>query len=306
VTEFDESVRLLLELHDLIAAGRGDDPEADTIRDLMEPPWYAMTEAQQQLVNGLSADLYTIGKGPGTGERVSLPTNEIERLVADENWPAVLDLVRSKQELLPSDEAAFTRAVAWMHLGQSEVALRFFRELERLRPLSDAESIWLLTCLMQTGRTEETLEAATRFVDSENPLVRLRASNSLSLAAAKLPGNDERDARRRAIAIAEEAIPHVEPFVSKDRTATLLWRSSLFQLALDYEECGDRQKAVAACQRILSWEHSNLDAQILLDWLTYEEDPNAARERFRVHFRRRLQQPTPDRKLPCFVTDSTV
>ena len=37
--------RLLLRLHDLIARGLGDDPEADAVRDQMDGPWHALTEA---------------------------------------------------------------------------------------------------------------------------------------------------------------------------------------------------------------------------------------------------------------------
>jgi tetratricopeptide (TPR) repeat protein len=299
---FRESVELLLQLHDVMTKGNPDGEEADAIRDAMDVPWYAMSHSKQALVRGLSADLYTIGASESSAKESSLPTGELEGLVRDNKWSEVLDLVRLNQATLSSHEAAFTRAVAWMHLGQPEVALRFFRELERLRALSDAERIWLLTCLMQTGRTGETIEVATQFVESQNPLVRLRAANSLSLAAQQLTGGEAHEVRDRAIEITEEALPKVEPLVDEDHTAKLIWRSSLFQLTLDYEEVGQSSKAAAACQRILEREPTNFDAQILMDWLIYEQDPDAARQRFRGHFRTRLPQQT--RELPSLVTDS--
>jgi hypothetical protein len=36
---FEKSLRLLLELHVLMEAGKGDEPEANAIRDQMDGPW---------------------------------------------------------------------------------------------------------------------------------------------------------------------------------------------------------------------------------------------------------------------------
>jgi hypothetical protein len=49
---------LLRRLHALIAAGAGDSPEADALRDEMDAPWHAMGESGRQRMNELSARLY--------------------------------------------------------------------------------------------------------------------------------------------------------------------------------------------------------------------------------------------------------
>jgi tetratricopeptide (TPR) repeat protein len=275
-----------------MTTGDPDGEEADAIRDAMEDPWYAMSRSEQQLVRGLSADLYTIGQPPVSDKRESIPSEELQQFVDNADWPAVLEVVRSKQTSLDADEAAFLRAVAWMHLGQPEVALCFLREVERLRPLSDSDKIWLLTCLMQTVRLDETLKHASAFAESPNPLVRLRASNALSLAAQKLPSSESDKTRLHSIALAEEALGKVEPLISEDRTAKLLWQSTLFQLALDYEEIDNTPKAVSSCRRLLEEQPNNFDAQMLMDWLILQEDPDQANAGFRRHFRERLPQRT--------------
>lgn len=43
---FSEYLRLLTQLHELIAQGRGDSDEADIIRDQMDGPWYQLDRRQ--------------------------------------------------------------------------------------------------------------------------------------------------------------------------------------------------------------------------------------------------------------------
>jgi hypothetical protein len=52
--------RLLLRLHELIAAGKGDTANADAVRDEMDAPWRSLGSAEQELAGGLSEDLYAI------------------------------------------------------------------------------------------------------------------------------------------------------------------------------------------------------------------------------------------------------
>ncbi len=58
MTTFEAHLRLLLELHTLMAAGKGDTEEADSVRDWMEKPWYGMSEADMRLSDDISEALY--------------------------------------------------------------------------------------------------------------------------------------------------------------------------------------------------------------------------------------------------------
>ncbi len=129
--------RLLLRLHDLIAKGQGDDPEADAVRDQMDAPWYAMTEAEQERLGGLSEDLYALAENNPRSARMSA---EERRIWGQEfgatftagDWDRALVLLRCPPDNVPTDHVAFLQADCWEHLGCPEIALRFMRSATRL------------------------------------------------------------------------------------------------------------------------------------------------------------------------------
>ena len=57
-TALHEYARLLAQLHALMAQGKDESAEADSIREQMERPWQQMTKQEQEWMRGLSADLY--------------------------------------------------------------------------------------------------------------------------------------------------------------------------------------------------------------------------------------------------------
>ena len=59
-----QSLRGLHRLHALSVAGQSQSPEADALRDSLEGPWYALSETEQQRLNGLSEDLYSLSDPP--------------------------------------------------------------------------------------------------------------------------------------------------------------------------------------------------------------------------------------------------
>ena len=65
---FEEYVRLLLELHTLMEAGKGDTEEADAVRDKMDGPWRSLSAHEVRVSDLVSDALY----GP-EGKRSTLP-----------------------------------------------------------------------------------------------------------------------------------------------------------------------------------------------------------------------------------------
>lgn len=55
-------VNLLVQLHRLIVAGKGDSEEADELRDRMDAPWTRMSEPEVRLTNNLAEDLYHLDR----------------------------------------------------------------------------------------------------------------------------------------------------------------------------------------------------------------------------------------------------
>ena len=129
--------RLLLRLHDLIAKGQGDSPEADAVRDRMDGPWHALTEAEQELLGGLSEDLYALAEGNPRSVRMSADERrqwgqEFRTAFEAGAWDRALVLLRRPPDDVPADHVAFFQADCWEHLGCPEVALRFMRAATRL------------------------------------------------------------------------------------------------------------------------------------------------------------------------------
>jgi hypothetical protein len=139
--------RLLLFLHDLIAKGQGDDPEADAVRDQMDAPWYAMTEAEQERVGGLSEDLYALAENNPLSVKMSAEERrkwgqEFGAAFEAGEWDRALLLLRSPPDDVPPEHVAFFKADCWEHLGCPEVALRFMRSATRL---NTAHAVSVLT-----------------------------------------------------------------------------------------------------------------------------------------------------------------
>lgn len=131
---------LLLRLHDLIDKGQGDDPEADAVRDQMDGPWRALTEAQQERVGGLSEDLYALAENNPRAAKLSSEERrtwgqDFKSAFDSGEWDQALVLLRRPPDDVPADHVAFFQADCWEHLGCPEVALRFMRSATRLDPV---------------------------------------------------------------------------------------------------------------------------------------------------------------------------
>jgi hypothetical protein len=135
---FQESVRWLLALHDVMSAGRSESSEANELRVRREKPWYQMVDAEQELIDGLSADLYTIGQPREISNLVAdRDAAKFEQLINEKNWVSALEFLRSHESQLPPDDVACIRGICWASLGQPTVADRFFLDALRLNPSRD-------------------------------------------------------------------------------------------------------------------------------------------------------------------------
>src|SRR5262245_58857824 len=110
--------RLLLRLHDLIIQGRGDEPEADAVRDQMDAPWHALTEAEQELLGGLSEDLYALAEHNQRAVHLAAEERrqwgqEFRAAFEAGAWERALALLRRPPDDVPADHVAFFQADCW-------------------------------------------------------------------------------------------------------------------------------------------------------------------------------------------------
>ena len=155
-SHYQESTRLLRELHFLMAEGKGDTDEADRVRDLMDDHWYHLSDQEIRRVRGLSADLYTLSDPPPP--RKQLTQQEIEEFnrlaptaLHDKDWDQLLELLRDHPHPLAADSVAIIRAVCWNNLGDRETSFLF---LERGITLNPQHLDSLMPCMETLFRSE--------------------------------------------------------------------------------------------------------------------------------------------------------
>ena len=122
---------LLLSLHDLIRIGQGDSTEADDIRDQMDAPWTRISDLEGRRMDGMSADMYTLGaespiQHADRNQYISIELSaKLAPLIFERDWDAVLDSLRQIPGEFSWDLAAQYRAEAYVKLGFGAVAKRF-------------------------------------------------------------------------------------------------------------------------------------------------------------------------------------
>ena len=170
---FRQYVELIGELHRLMAAGRGDTPEADAVRDRMDPPWRYLDKAMIARVRGLSADLYSLEDEPR--RTISAPATERSRLLIQQlnaardghDHETVLRLLREVSPHLLPELVAFLRGSTWLALGFPSIAALFFEYAWRVAPESRTYGWMWLNTLMEAGRLDEGVGVAERFLRNE-------------------------------------------------------------------------------------------------------------------------------------------
>ncbi len=121
---FRNYAELLLRHYHLLLAGKEDDPETDSVEDLLSSVWEKLNEAQRRSLNGMASDLNWVRRGgtpPPKGRRPEEVAEEDKRLLteaeAGKNWLAVLHYLRMCAPVLETDDLAQRRAAAYAGLG---------------------------------------------------------------------------------------------------------------------------------------------------------------------------------------------
>jgi tetratricopeptide (TPR) repeat protein len=283
---FRDSVRFMLELHQEMTSGDPDGEGADSIRDRMDQPWYAMSDTEKELVGGLSEDLYSIGRN-----RTSVPEEStnlgpvLEPATRAHDWGQVLRLLRQNENQLSPADVAVMRAVCWGNLGQHEVAVEFFKEAVRLAPNNPFHHTLLWRGMLSAGQTGEAARNAAARLRTDNlsdPLTLLVAANVLVAHATSCDNGEAEELYRLAVRTAEAGLARL-PEAPDDtlRSATLL---AYQDLALCYAQLGNRQLAAEACDRALALDPHDGYSLMLRGWLTQSSNPTSAAADFRRGF----------------------
>jgi tetratricopeptide (TPR) repeat protein len=273
----------LLRLHRQIADGQGDSDAADILRDQLDVLSGELSESDDSLLRGLSADLYTLGQTLAASPPVDVGLiAQFQHFEAAEDWPALLASLRTAQSQIAVHYAQFMRGVCWAQLGQLDVGIAFLRDASRLAPTESTVKTWLLAVMMQANRTADALALA----ESIDPLstdveLLLTVAITLFVAAEQSPFSEAESAHGRAIAAADRAI-HATLKVQLTNSA----RHSLFTVylhkSLSHDHLNQMALARNCCAKAIELYPHDAAAKLLQDWLRRNE-PDAAAE-----FRRNL------------------
>ena len=123
-------VRGTRELHQLLAAGKDDSPEADALRDATDGPWEALSELERTRLGNLSEDLYSLVEPPPAPQPMNPQTqakfNEIDEARQRGEWDRALDLLRQWRAYIDPTQVSYLRGSIWLEAGDPETAALFF------------------------------------------------------------------------------------------------------------------------------------------------------------------------------------
>lgn len=244
---FRESLQLLRESHFLAVAGKDEGSEADAVREAMERLWWRLSETEQQRLEGLSADLHSIGENRAV--RAAVP-NEIAKAckaaIASANWDRALTILREHESELPPHEVAAMRGVAWGHFGRHEIASLFFAEASRLKPDGIALKCIYLRTLVRAGQPVEAREQALHIAKTTaDSLELLLAADVLFDCLDWHLGSAPEAELRQIVQIAARGIKDLRD-TPTDSWRSALVSSALFSKALCHELLGEASEAIAA------------------------------------------------------------
>lgn len=133
-----EHEQKLLQLHRLLAEGKGETEEHEALCESMLESWDLLDTTTRELFRGLSGDLDMLGgteRLETTEESPADLAHEIERAWRGKDFPRVLSLLRKVQRpFFPADRVAHMRGRCWSELGFHEAAHTFYEHASKLNP----------------------------------------------------------------------------------------------------------------------------------------------------------------------------
>lgn len=134
-------VRGTRELHQLLAAGKEDSPEADAIRDATDGSWEALSEVERNRVRNLSEDLYSLAEPPPDAlpmnPQAQAGLNEAVEAGQRDEWDRALDLLRRWRAYIDPALVSYLRGSIWLEAGDPATAALFFEHASKLQPANE-------------------------------------------------------------------------------------------------------------------------------------------------------------------------
>jgi tetratricopeptide (TPR) repeat protein len=269
---FQESVRLLMQLHHEMSNGEADGVRADIIRDAMDSPWHRLSENEQNTLRGLSADLYTIGQSwPAAREIPGKIREPIWEATGSKKWEVLLDIIRQHQAEISPDAVSYLRGVAWFHLGQLLVALEFLNNaMNTAATVLPAYIHYFFYTLTQLGRLNEAIPYAEKIIAESDEALPLLDAAEVFFAHSTEVNKDDLD---RVLRIAEDAATrglHLAESATNDKVLSLQCGLTYLWLAMSNARREDIGSANQALQKAELYIPNDPKVAFVKSWLQHK------------------------------------
>lgn len=249
----------LKQLHQLIAADKGDTDEADVLRDEMDQPYRDLSSEERARLSGTSADLYMLS-GDEIYEPSDMTQEELRQTIKDEwtrrNWDRVLGLLRKGPGFLTQDQIASQRACAYRALGHLDTALLFQKHAAELNPQEVGHKLILLHSLSRMNRSEEAERLAEALLnDPDSPAyVLVSSAYVLFRGTEQMLDETARRLRENIITVLQRAWEGAAPSAQLPPTMVAL---GYVILGRCYTTLGRLQDGLQAYTAALSYDPNN-------------------------------------------------
>jgi tetratricopeptide (TPR) repeat protein len=200
------------ELHQLLAVGKDDSPEADAIRGATDGPWEGLSEVERERVGNLSEDLYSLIEPPPAVQPMTAQAqddlNQAFEARQRGEWDRALDLIRRCVESMSPDVVSFFRGRTWLDAGDADTAVLFFEHAARLQPENGNYLAVFLYALEKVDpkAAQTRAEIVLQDPDRTTPAAVVRAADIVCRASRSLPEAEAGRQYRRLIPILEHAL----------------------------------------------------------------------------------------------------
>lgn len=261
------SVQLLLQLHNLIAHGKEDSEEAESVRDATEKPWYRLSEAEQTRLRVLSANLDMLINDEAF--RHVPPEQRTEKYLGDllvqaqqnRDWDTALALLRNGPDFLSPDELAHLRGASYFYLGHYDIAYLFAEYAFKQNPNKTEYAYLAMASLLEGRHYQEASLWANRILANANANAsdRLGAVWALFKEAQDLSQGMARVQYNRIAPILQELVDRRND-TSLDEIKQILGLKLDIILAFCYMGANQTNKAISILDNILAKDPKNEDA----------------------------------------------
>lgn len=240
----------LLDLHRLIAAGKEDSPEAESVRDALDAPLRILDRAEKERAQWLSEDLYSISDPPATGSgqmnaQAQQQYNEALEARQDREWDRALALLRRWKEFISPALLSYLRGRIWSEAGHPDVASVFHGHASESDPTNAKYRASYLAVLAEADPEGAAKRAGEVLADEGNyaPIVVAQAAQiRFREALSGAPGESAR-LLRDLIPILERNVGRIEGDEATPSRSPAL-HLSLGILGLCHEYLGNAGPAV--------------------------------------------------------------